>query len=109
MQIHSFFRILSAPFLIFLVLTATAQQRQEDQVLRSFVSTRGTEIVTKRPKSKPRPAGPIGLGYTVFKKDENGKPVRVNPAQEFRTGDEMRFVIESNADGYLYIFHQENN
>jgi hypothetical protein len=96
---------------------APAQQPSDDEIVRGFLSTRviedmrGTEVVTsrKKPKPKPRPAIPIGLGYTLFKKTANSEAVRVNPSQEFRTDDEMRFVIESNTAGYLYIFHQMND
>ncbi len=110
------FRALSAALLACLALFAPAQQRSDDEIARGFVSTRGTEdirgteVVTsrKKPKPKPRPAGPIGLGYTLFKKSANGEALRVNPSQEFRSGDEMKFVIESNTGGYLYIFHQMN-
>jgi hypothetical protein len=112
------FRVLSAALLACLALLALAQQRG-DEILRGFVSTRGiedkrgTEVVTSRknlkPKPKPRPASAIGLGYTLFKKGANGEAVRVNPSQEFRSGDKLRFVIESNTAGYLYIFHQEND
>ena len=109
MQIHRFSRIFTAAFMIILGLSTPAQQRKEDMILRSFVITRGTEVVTKRPKPALKPAGPVGIGYTVFKKDKSGKPIRVNPAEEFQSGDEMRFVIESNTDGYLYIFHQAND
>lgn len=52
---------------------------------------------------------PIGLGYTLFKKSASGEPVRVNAAQEFREGDGVRFMIESNTNGYVYIFHTEND
>lgn len=104
-------RVLAAALLACLAMLAPAQQRSDDEILRGFVSTRGTEVVTsgrKRRRPKPRPVGPIGLGYTLFKKSANGEAVRVNPSQEFRSGDKLRFVIESNTGGYLYIFHQEN-
>lgn len=109
--------ILAAALLACLALTAPAQQRSDDEIARNFVSTRGiedrrgTEVVTSRIKTRPkrRPVIPIGLGYTLFKKTANGEAVRVNPSHEFRTGDEMRFVIESNTGGYLYIFHQMND
>jgi hypothetical protein len=100
-------RALPMAFLIFLLPPAAAQKRKMDETAHSFVITRGTEIVTKKPKPRSKSPGPIGVGYTVFKKAENGKPVRVNPMQEFQNGDKLRFVIESNTDGYLYIFHQE--
>jgi hypothetical protein len=54
-------------------------------------------------------AAVIGVGYTVYQRDTAGVPVRVSPAQEFRRGDAVRLIVESNIDGYLYIFHTEND
>lgn len=51
----------------------------------------------------------IGLGYSLYMRDENGNAVRVDPSREFRAGDRIRLSLESNTDGYLYIFHTENN
>jgi Domain of unknown function (DUF4384) len=48
---------------------------------------------------------PIGLGYTLYMRDGNGDAVRVDPAREFRTGDRVRVLMETNTDGYLYIFN----
>jgi Domain of unknown function (DUF4384) len=48
---------------------------------------------------------PIGLGYTLYMRDSNGDPVRVDPEREFRTGDRVRVLMETNTDGYLYIFN----
>ena len=53
--------------------------------------------------------GAIGLGYSIYMRDENGNAVRVDPSREFRAGDRIRLSLESNTDGYLYIFHTENN
>lgn len=53
--------------------------------------------------------GAIGLGYTLYMRDENGNPMRVDPSREFRAGDRIRLSLESNTNGYLYIFHTENN
>lgn len=50
----------------------------------------------------------IGLGYTLFMKDANGRGVRVEPSREFRNGDSVRLALEPNVDGYLYIFDVEN-
>ncbi len=109
-------RALAATLLACLALPASpaaGQQRGDDEIARGFVRTRGTEVVTsaKRQRTKPRrqPATPIGLGYTLFKKGANGQAMRVNPSQEFRSGDKLRFAIESNTAGYLYIFHQAND
>ena len=55
------------------------------------------------------PATPIGLGYTLFMRDSNGDPVRVDPSEEFHTGERVRIALEPNVDGYLYIFHSEGD
>jgi hypothetical protein len=51
----------------------------------------------------------IGLGYTLYMRDDNGNAMRVDPSREFRAGDRIRLSLETNTDGYLYIFHTENN
>jgi hypothetical protein len=51
----------------------------------------------------------IGLGYSLYMRDDNGNAMRVDPSREFRAGDRIRLSLETNTDGYLYIFHTENN
>jgi hypothetical protein len=64
--------------------------------------------------NKPGPTGPtptpvnarrMGLGVTLFMRDSNGLAVRVDPDHVFRKGDRVRVLLESNTDGYLYIFN----
>jgi hypothetical protein len=55
-----------------------------------------------------KPAG-IGLGYTLFMRDEAGGAVRVSPTREFRSGESIRLLVESNTDGYLYVFNAEGD
>src|ERR1700752_2679897 len=63
------------------------------------------------PSSKPsEPVRPvnsarIGLGMTLFTRDSNGLAVRVDPEHVFRKGDRVRVLLETNSDGYLYIFN----
>ena len=66
------------------------------------------------PKSKPTPSSPtpapvnarrLGLGVTLFMRDSNGLAVRVDPEHVFRKGDRVRVLLETNTDGYLYIFN----
>lgn len=109
--------------LLALVVCASAQTppRADDEVLKGFVSTRGSAIVmrpTSRPgKRKPAPTNQtaassgdyVGIGYTLFKKDAQGQPVRVDPAYIFHAGDEVRLMIESNISGHLYVFTTEND
>ena len=59
--------------------------------------------------SAASPAESIGLGYTVFMRDINGRAVRVDPTREFRNGDRIRISLEPNVDGYLYVFHTEGD
>jgi hypothetical protein len=67
-----------------------------------------------RPPSEAKPGGDappkmrtpkIGLGLTLFTRDSNGLAVRVDPTRVFRTGDRVRALLETNVDGYLYIFN----
>ena len=55
----------------------------------------------------PLPA--IALGYTIFMRDMNGRAVRVDPTREFHNGDSIRISLEPNVDGYVYVFHTEND
>jgi hypothetical protein len=55
-----------------------------------------------------KPPG-IALGYTLFMRAPTGEAVRVSNAREFKSGDSVRLLIESNTDGYLYIFNAEND
>ena len=55
----------------------------------------------------PLPA--IALGYTIFMRDTNGRAVRVDPTREFHNGDRIRISLEPNIDGYVYVFHTEND
>ncbi|HWN10002.1 MAG TPA: DUF4384 domain-containing protein [Pyrinomonadaceae bacterium] len=50
----------------------------------------------------------LGLGLTLFMRDSNGLSVRVDPGREFHKGDRVRVLLETNADGYLYIFNTTN-
>lgn len=55
-------------------------------------------------RSPKKKAQAIGLGYTLFIRDAEGRGVRVEPTREFRNGDYVRLALEPNIDGYIYIF-----
>jgi len=62
--------------------------------------------VTTAPVATARTSTPrIGLGLTLFMRDSNGLAVRTDPSHEFRKGDHVRFLLETNSDGYLYVFN----
>jgi len=63
---------------------------------------------TRKKNSSKNESQAIGLGYTLFMKDANGRGVRVEPSREFHNGDSVRLALEPNVDGYLYIFDAEN-
>lgn len=52
---------------------------------------------------------PLGMGYTLYMRDENGEAVRIDPSRSFRTGERVRILLETNSDGYLYIFNTTDN
>jgi hypothetical protein len=60
-------------------------------------------------ESKPVNARRMGLGMTLFSRDANGLAVRVDPDHVFRKGDRVRILLETNTDGYLYIFNRTND
>ena len=67
------------------------------------------------PSSKPsEPATPVnaprlGIGLTLFMRDSNGMAVRVDPDRVFSKGDRVRVLLETNTDGYLYIFNSTDD
>jgi hypothetical protein len=48
---------------------------------------------------------PIALGYTILMKDDAGRLSVVEPARAFKTGDRIAVMLETNSDGYLYMFN----
>jgi hypothetical protein len=73
---------------------------------------------TPSPSSSPKPgsvdgttAGTtrkgqrLGLGLTLFMRDSTGLAVRTDPSREFHKGDHVRVLLETNADGFLYVFN----
>lgn len=82
---------------------------------------RGTFLYTRPEKRTPRrnrPAPPrptaasdrsLGVAYTLYRADKSGAPVRVDPQQVLYSGDRVRLVVEPNSNGYLYVFHAEED
>jgi hypothetical protein len=72
-------------------------------------STAATNTNTSRNKNSSKNSLAIGLGYTLFMRDASGRGVRVEPSREFRNGDRVSISLEPNIDGYIYVFHTEND
>jgi hypothetical protein len=71
----------------------------------SSAKTDKTPKPTPTPPPTPVNARRLGLGVTLFIRDSNGLAVRVDPDHVFQKGDRVRVVLETNTDGYLYIFN----
>jgi len=61
------------------------------------------------PQATPTPESALGLGYSLFLQDEKRDFAPVKPTNPFRSGDLIQLLVESNKDGYLYVFNQEDN
>ena len=64
---------------------------------------------TAAPATAPMPASgapPLGLRYTVLKLAADNTPTEVATDTVFHAGDKIRFNVEANAAGYLYIINQ---
>src|ERR1051325_428696 len=99
--------------------TCAREPRQDDDPK----GTRTTFLISRPPPGQPRAhipgprqrrrartlaemhsVAPLGLAYTIFQNGADGVPIRVDPSNVFHAGDQVCVVLESNADGYLYVF-----
>ena len=94
--------------------SSTSKPTRRRPKSQSTISVSGSVTAgTTTPAASPSPTAtsstkkiqPMGLGVTLFTRDANGLSVRVDPAHEFRKGDAVRIVLETNNDGYIYIFN----
>jgi hypothetical protein len=103
--------------------------RPKEKTAPSTVRTRPRPVPSPTPRRSPTPAVPnrqntkpkdvtkpakintqrIGLGLTLFSRDSNGLALRVDPNRIFHKGDRVRVLLETNSDGYLYIFNTTDN
>jgi hypothetical protein len=73
-------------------------------------------LPARRPQARPTPGGvphatpvanvPLGLRYSVLKRDSGGKFVEEDPDVTFRSGDRIRINVDTNTPGYLYVVTQ---
>ena len=67
-----------------------------------------TSGVVKNEPTKVTPQK-LGVGLTLLSRDSLGLTVRIDPTRTFRKGDRVRVLLETNSDGYLYIFNTTND
>lgn len=51
-------------------------------------------------------AVPLGVRYSVLKRNPAGQFVEVDPDTTFHSGDRIRLQVKANTDGYLYVVTQ---
>jgi hypothetical protein len=49
---------------------------------------------------------PLGLRYSVMKRDGSGRFTEVDADSTFRSGDAIRLAVDANSSGYLYVVAQ---
>ncbi len=88
--------------------TATATTKPPSQSTSSTPAMPGPTSTASTP-SKPVNTPRLGLGLTLFRRDSTGYALRTDPDHVFGSGDRVRVLLETNADGYLYIFNTTND
>lgn len=92
--------------ILLLLLIGRVGLQKNESVRGLFVKTRPDNQTTqKQVASSDR----LALGYTLFLRDASGQPARIDRLHRFAEGEAVRFVIEPNSDGYLYIFDREGS
>ncbi|MBD0372162.1 MAG: DUF4384 domain-containing protein [Pyrinomonadaceae bacterium] len=82
-------------------------QRNTNRNTNTTVAANANANANANVKAYSGPA--LGMGYTLYMRDSNGEAVRVDPSRSFRTGERVRILLETNTDGYLYIFNTTDN
>jgi len=74
-------------------------------------STDNKNTKTGNNSNRPTPVNTqrLGLGLTLFMRDASGLAVQADPTRVFQKGDRVRVLLETNTDGYLYIFNTTND
>jgi hypothetical protein len=95
-------------------VAATAQPQSieaESSRDRAAASSAGSERTPERSDTqyvlaKAATAKPLGMRYSILKRDASGDYAEVDQDTRFQTGDRIRVLVESNDTGYLYVVQQ---
>lgn len=86
------------------------RRRPKQQAAKPSGSPGGGTTTATTAKAEPNKVTPqkLGVGLTLLSRDSLGLTVRTDPTRTFRKGDRVRVLLETNSDGYLYIFNTTN-
>ena len=86
------------------------RRRPKPQPVKPSGGATGGTTSGATPKDEPNKVTPqkLGLGLTLLSRDSLGLTVRTDPTRTFQKGDRVRILLETNTDGYLYIFNTTN-
>jgi hypothetical protein len=86
------------------------QPQPQPQPVKPVDAGAGGRTTSGATKDEPAKATPqkLGVGLTLLSRDSLGLTVRTDPTRTFRKGDRVRVLLETNNDGYLYIFNTTN-
>lgn len=89
--------------------TASTTAKNTSKNSAKNTNTTAKSNTTTSATVKAYTGAPLGIGYTLYMRELNGEAVRVDPSRSFRTGERVRILLETNSDGYLYIFNTTDN
>ena len=86
------------------------RRRPKPQAVKSSGGAGGGTTASVTVKDEPTKVTPpkLGVGLTLLGRDSLGLTVRTDPTRTFHKGDRVRVLLETNTDGYLYIFNTTN-
>jgi hypothetical protein len=102
---------------LFLVAAFSAVVWAQDSGLRAremFYALPPVAAPVKKPAKKtPAPvvdtaSVPLGLRYSIMKRDPDGKFIEVDQDATFHLGDQIRLDVDTNSAGYLYVMMHES-
>lgn len=84
-------------------------QREADESSRDRAATRPSapeRADVQYVAAKTEASKPLGMRYSIHRREETGDYIEVDQDTRFHTGDRIRVVVESNDAGYLYVVQQ---
>src|SRR5882672_9540630 len=83
-----------------------AKKSSPKQTPKQTPSQAAPEAPTQAVSTKPPAAGPLGIRYSVLKRNAAGVYMEVDVDTVFHSGDRIRLEAQANSTGYLYVVAQ---